>query len=199
MTVINSNIASLNAQAALANNARGLDRAMQQLSTGKRINSAADDAAGLAIAAKLTSQVRGLNQAIRNANDGISMLQTAEGATNEITNMLQRMRELAVQSASETYTDDDRDALDVEFQALVEEIDRVADTTVWNGEALLDGTAGTSGTVTLHIGMASSNTIDVDVADFATGGSVVTVDSTGITSQSDATSAIDDIDTSILM
>jgi flagellin len=201
MTVINSNIASLNAQAAIATNSRGLERSMQQLSTGKRINSAADDAAGLAISSKLTSQIRGLNQAVRNANDAISMLQTAEGATNEITNMLQRMRELAVQSANDTNMDDDRTALNTEYQQLVSEIDRIAATTLWNGETLIDGNAGSAGSVTFHVGSGytSDNQISVTFNNFDTGSSAVmtTAMTTAITSQSAATSAIDYIDSSI--
>ena len=165
MTVINTNVASLNAQAAIASNARGLSKAMQQLSTGRRINSAADDAAGLAISDKLTSQIRGLNQAIRNANDGISMLQTAEGATNEITNMLQRMRELAVQSANDTNGLAERSALNVEFDQLRTEINRIAGTTQFNGFNILDGGTGTggltSGVATFHIGDAGSTSVQV--------------------------------------
>jgi len=165
MTVINTNVASLNAQAAISTNARGLSKAMQQLSTGRRINSAADDAAGLAISDKLTSQIRGLNQAIRNANDGISMLQTAEGATTEITNMLQRMRELAVQSANDTNGVSERSALNVEFDQLRTEINRIAGTTQYNGFNILDGGAGTggltSGVATFHIGDAGSTSVQV--------------------------------------
>jgi ribosomal 50S subunit-recycling heat shock protein len=119
MTVINTNVASLNAQAAITNNARGLGKAMQQLSTGRRINSASDDAAGLAIADKLTMQIRGLNQAIRNANDGISLTQTAEGSLSSIGDNLQRIRELAVQSANTGNNDSDRGALNTEARQLV--------------------------------------------------------------------------------
>src|SRR5574343_652682 len=108
MTVINTNIKSLVSQNALNRNSRALAAAMEQLSTGKRINSAADDAAGLAISSRMSSQIKGLDQAVRNANDGISLLQTTEGALIEVTNMLQRMRELAVQSANDTNTTDDR-------------------------------------------------------------------------------------------
>ena len=165
MTVINTNVASLNAQAAIATNARGLSKSMQQLSTGRRINSAADDAAGLAISDKLTAQIRGLNQAIRNANDGISMLQTAEGATNEITNMLQRMRELAVQSANDTNGLAERSALNVEFDQLRTEINRIAGTTQFNGFNVLDGSSVTggisSGVATFHIGDAGSTSVQV--------------------------------------
>ena len=139
MTVINTNVASLYAQAAITTNSRRLTNTMQELSTGKRINGAADDAAGIAISAKLTSQIKGLNQAIRNANDAISMIQTAEGATDAITNMLQRMRELSVQAGNASYSNDDRSAMAAEFDALVSEIDRVANTTKWNGFNVLDG------------------------------------------------------------
>jgi len=119
MSVINTNVKSLVAQNALTVNNRSLSKSMEQLSTGKRINTAADDAAGLAISNKMTSQIRGLNQAVRNANDGITMIQTAEGATQEISNMLQRMRELAVQGANDTYSADDRAAIGKEYDQLI--------------------------------------------------------------------------------
>ena len=135
MSVINTNVKSLVAQNALSVNNRSLSKTMEQLSTGKRINSAADDAAGLAIGNKMTAQIRGLNQAVRNANDGISMLQTAEGATQEITNMLQRMRELAVQAANDTYSEDDRTAIGDEIGQLEDEIDRKAYETVYGDMA----------------------------------------------------------------
>jgi flagellin len=138
MTVINTNIKSLVSQNALTRNSRDLSMAMEQLSTGKRINSAKDDAAGLAISSRMTSQIRGLDQAVRNANDGISLLQTTEGALVEVTNMMQRMRELAVQSANDTYTQADRASLDLEFQELKLEIHRVAQTTQWNGMNVLN-------------------------------------------------------------
>jgi flagellin len=142
MSVINTNVKSLVAQNAATVNNRSLSKAMEQLSTGKRINTAADDAAGLAISNKMTAQVRGLNQAVRNANDSISMIQTAEGATQEITNMLQRMRELAVQSANDTNTDTDRGSLDAEFEQLSEEINRIAESTQFNTKNVLAGTSG---------------------------------------------------------
>ncbi len=153
MTVINTNIKSLVTQNALGKNSRALAQAMEQLSTGKRINSAADDAAGLAISQRMTAQIKGLDQAVRNANDGISLLQTAEGALVEVSNMMQRMRELAVQSANDTYTASDRHALNLEYQQLMQEINRVAQTTQWNGMNILnnDATAekaiGTGGTL----------------------------------------------------
>jgi flagellin len=140
MSVINTNVNSLIAQQSLSVNNRKLSDAMESLSTGKRITTAGDDAAGLAIADKMTASIRGLNQAVRNANDAISMVQTGEGAMVEMTNMLQRMRELAVQSANDTNTSDDRNFLDQEFQSLKNEVNRVARNTQWNGMNLLDGT-----------------------------------------------------------
>jgi flagellin len=178
MSVINTNIASLSSQASLAVNQRGLAKAMQELSTGKRINSASDDAAGLAISDKLTSQIRGFNQAVRNANDAISMLQTAEGATNEITNMLQRMRELAVQAANDTNGSGERSALQAEYSALRTEIDRISTTTKFNNMGILDGTAGSAsdGTLTFQVGATSDsdNQVDFTFSDFSTASSGIT-------------------------
>jgi len=142
MTVINTNVKALYTQAALKVSTRDSEVAMQQLSTGKRINSSKDDAAGLAIAARMTQNIQGLNQSIRNAGDAISMIQTAEGATQEITNMLQRMSELAVQSANSTYSSDQRSYLDQEFQQLKQEIIRVSEMHEWNGFPILNGKAG---------------------------------------------------------
>jgi len=157
MTVINTNIPSLYGQAALNKNNVQLQKVMESLSTGKRINSSSDDAAGLAISTKMTSQINGLNQAIRNANDGISMLQTTEGATEAITNMLQRMRELSIQSMNGTYSTSDRGSLQTEYTQLYQEIQRVAKTTQWNGFNVLDGSAGTSGTVLFKVGSQDSS------------------------------------------
>ena len=143
MTVINTNIKALYTQGALKISQRESRVAMQQLSTGKRINSAKDDAAGLAIAARMTQNIQSLNQSVRNAGDAISFIQTAEGATNDITSMLQRMSELAVQSANATYSSDQRGYLDQEFQQLKQEIVRIAETHQWNGFPILNGKAGT--------------------------------------------------------
>ncbi|MDA9004174.1 flagellin [bacterium] len=140
MSIINTNTASNIAQNAIRTNERQMSIAMERLSTGSRINSAKDDAAGLAISERMSSQISGLNMASRNANDAISLLQTIDGATTEISSMLGRMRELAVQAASGTYTDTDRDALDLEFGALMTEITRIAKDTEWNGDAVLQGT-----------------------------------------------------------
>jgi flagellin len=165
MTVINTNVKALVSQNAITTNNRSMSAAMEQLSTGKRINSAKDDAAGLAIASKMTSQIRGLDQAVRNANDGISLLQTAEGATIEITNMLQRMRELGVQSANDTNTAEDRSYLDLEFQQLKGEIDRVINNTQWSGVNILDGSFTNNGTsnggkFVFQVGANADQTID---------------------------------------
>jgi flagellin len=159
MSVINTNSKSIIAQNALTVNNRAMSKTMEQLSTGKRINSAADDAAGLAISSKMTSQIKGLNQAVRNANDGISMLQTAEGAMVEVTNMMQRMRELAVQSANDTNTQDERDYMDLEFQQLKEETNRITKNTQWNGMNILDGSTN-GGEFKFQVGANANQTID---------------------------------------
>jgi flagellin len=197
MTVINTNLNSLVAQGALSRNNRALATAMEQLSTGKRINAAADDAAGLAISNKQTAQIRGLDQAVRNANDAISMIQTAEGATNEVTAMLQRMRELAVQAANATYVTADRTALQQEFRELQAEINRISDMTEWNGQNILDGTTTAA---VFQIGANADHTITVQFEDLAalTGlatalSSNLSVTSSGVISQMDL--AIDAVDT----
>jgi flagellin len=190
--VINSNIASINAQRQLMNSGNALDRATERLSSGNRINSAKDDAAGLAIGNRMTSQVRGLDQAIRNANDGVSMIQTAEGALQESTNILQRMRELSVQSANGIYNDADRQTLNAEAQQLKSELDRIADTTSFNGKALLDGSLGST---SLQVGALSNQTIDVKIGTFNTNslggsaGDVVGESSTGLAALSAFTAA----------
>jgi flagellin len=165
MSVINTNVKSLITQNALKLNNRAMSNAMAQLSTGQRINSAADDAAGLAVTQSMTSQIRGLNMAVRNANDGISLAQTAEGAMIEISNMLQRMRELAVQAASGTLDNTQRGYLDVEFTALEDQITSTISTTEWNGMAILDDTTD----------------VEFDIALGADGGETVTVTSMALT------------------
>jgi len=170
---------------------------MEQLSTGKRINSAADDAAGLAISNKMTAQIRGLNQAVRNANDGISVAQTAEGATQEITNMLQRMRELAVQAANDSNSSADRTALQAEVTELIDEIDRIATDTMFNKTALLTGSAGTSGVLTFQIGANSGQTVDVTFSNMSTASAGLDVSGVSISTASGASSAITTIDAAI--
>jgi len=139
---ISTNVSSLNAQRNLVNSQAGLNKSMARLSSGQRINQAADDAAGLAISENLKGQIRGLRQASRNANDGVSMVQVAEGSLNEVSSMLIRLRELSVQSASDTIGDTERKFLDVEYQQLKSEIQRIAEKTSFNGRDLLNGTGG---------------------------------------------------------
>ena len=160
MTVINTNVSATLAANAITKNDRAMSTAMERLSTGLRINSAADDAAGLAIASRMRSQVDGLEQAARNANDGISMIQTAEGAYIEVSNMLSRMKELAVQASSGTYSNTDRAALNLEFGQLQSEMKRIAGNTQWNGFNILDGAAGgASATVNYQVGAGSGQTM----------------------------------------
>ena len=201
MAVVNTNVGASVAQAALAKNARELNSAMTQLSTGKKINSAADDASGLAMTNRMTSQINGLGAAIKNANDAISMIQTGEGALEEITDMLQRMRELAVLASSQTATDADRDYLDLEYQALIAEIDRVAENTQWNGGDIIDGTAAGTGdsTVNFHIGANGSQTITVDFGNMGdgTGATMVTVAAGDVDTVTGATTALTSVDAAI--
>ena len=163
MTVINTNISANIARDAIGRNDRAMATSMERLSTGLRINSAKDDAAGLAISNRMAGQISGLNMAKRNANDGISMIQTIEGATKEVGSMLVRMRELAVQSASGTYSDSDRAALDLEFDQLRSEITRIQEKTTWNNQALMDGEK----TVRIQLGASSGQTMDVAFADWS--------------------------------
>lgn len=169
MSVINTNVKSLVAQNAMTVNNRSLSESMQQLSTGKRINSAKDDAAGFAISQRMTSQIRGLDQAVRNASDAISLIQTAEGALIEVNNMLQRMRELAVQSSTDSNMEGDKSALNAEFTQLRSEINRVALNTQWNGTNILDkGFAGGSGTFKFQVGANANQTIDLTIGNYTT-------------------------------
>ena len=173
---VNTNVSSLNGQRYLNNVQNSLNTTYTRLSSGYRINSAKDDAAGLQIADRLTSQINGLNQGNRNANDGIALAQTIEGGLDEISNMLQRIRTLAVQSANGTNGDEDREAIQNEVNALTEEITRIADQTTFGGKSILKGfttgsiykTAGalSGGTLTLHVGANTGNVIDMDVYSF---------------------------------
>ncbi|MDA8703206.1 flagellin [Pseudomonadales bacterium] len=158
--VVNTNIGSLNAQRSLANSSKDLATAMERLSSGKKINSAADDAAGFAIAERMTAQVRGLNMATKNANDGLAMLATIENATNDVTDMLQRIRELAVQAGNDTNSTTDRQYLQTEVNSLLKEINRVADQTKYNGLAVLDG----SRTGVIQTGTESGQTTAFNIA-----------------------------------
>ena len=160
MTVINTNVSATLASNAIVRNERAMSTAMERLSTGKRINSASDDAAGLAISARMASQVKGLEQAARNANDGISMVQTIEGAGREILNVLTRMKELAVQASTGTLSTTDRTALNTEFGELDKEIDRIEANTKWNTKALMNGAS----TVNIQVGDASGNANQMAIA-----------------------------------
>ncbi len=157
---INTNVASLNAQRNLGKSQNDLSRSMERLSSGLRINSAKDDAAGLAISDRMTSQIRGLNQAARNANDGISLAQTAEGAMQETTNILQRMRELAIQSANDTNSSSDRASLQAEVNQLQQEMTRIASSTSFNGQNVLDGTLNNA---QFQVGANANETISFSI------------------------------------
>tara|TARA_B110001450_G_scaffold115147_1_gene108844 strand:- start:159 stop:1052 length:894 start_codon:yes stop_codon:yes gene_type:complete len=191
MTVINTNTAATLTANALTKNERAMSQAMERLSTGVRINSASDDAAGLAISSRMTSQVNGLNMAVRNANDAISLVQTADGALVEVSNMLQRMRELAVQGASGTMSLTDLDALDVEFEALTSAIQDIATDTEWNGTKILNGTSN-NGAFSFQVGANASQTIDVTIFDFDTTGEAAATTSVGVFENIDATAYADD-------
>ena len=216
MTVINTNTAASITANALTKNERAMSQAMERLSTGVRINNAGDDAAGLAISSKMTSQINGLNMAVRNANDAISLLQTADGAAIEISNMLQRMRELAVQGASGTITTSDRTALNTEFTALRDQIDEIANNTQWNGVAILNGNTtihenqNTANQVNFHVGANASQTIVLDLGDFNLAAGAVTaaagrsvgiygadISSTALSSRSASNTAITTVNTAI--
>jgi len=177
MSVINTNVKALYTQAALKTTAAGSLKAMQELSTGKRINSAKDDAAGLAIAARMTQQIEGLNQGIRNAGDAIAMIQTTEGATESITTMLLRISELAMQAANDTYSNTQRGFLNNEFDQLKQEINRMTKTHEWNGFKILAGADGTGNDVAplslyFQIGDAADQRIQVDLPNFSEKGTV---------------------------
>ncbi len=187
MAVINTNISALKASNASNQADRMTSVAMERLSSGKRINSAKDDAAGLAIATSMTAQVRGMNQGIRNANDGISMAQTAEGALSEVTNMMQRVRELAVQATSGTYDAGDKANLQAEVTQLTTQITSVLTNSEFNGSKLFDGSAGTAGVVTIQAGANASDAITLNFGDLAGNAAVTAVTSVDLTT---ATSAV---------
>jgi flagellin len=191
---INTNIASLNAQRNLNTSQSSLATSMQRLSSGLRVNSAKDDAAGLAIAERMSTQVRGMNVAIRNSNDAISLAQTAEGAIGKVGDMLQRMRELAVQSANATNGTSDRISLDQEFQALADEIDRTLATTKFNGLSILASNAGTQ---TFQVGPNSGDTIDVATTQLDNSATVTAVTGGNIAAVASASAALTNIDAAL--
>ena len=194
MPVINTNVSALNAQNVLKANSREMTANMEQLSTGSRINSAKDDAAGLAIGQTMSSQIRGLNQAVRNANDSINMLQTAEGAMVEQTNMLQRMRELAVQAANSTNSAGQRTYLNNEFSALTSQIGAIGSQTLWNSTKVLDAQ-----TMKFQVGSLSGQTISITMADTTNGATGLKISGVSIagTSGGPASNALDKIDSAL--
>ena len=192
MTAINTNISALKAQNSLAANARSMTSTMEQLSTGTRVNSAKDDAAGLAIGTTMTSQIRGLNQAVRNANDGVNLLQTAEGAMVEQTNMLQRMRELAVQSVNATNSTQQREYLNKEFEELTSQIGNIGDQTMWNSTQVL-----ASATLTFQVGNASDTVFTVDIRSTAIGSGGLEIDALAIDTASGASDSLATIDSAL--
>jgi flagellin len=194
-TTINTNVSSLNAQRSLSASQSSLSTSMQRLSSGLRVNSAKDDAAGLAIAERMNAQVKGMNVAIRNASDAISLSQTAEGALGKISDSLQRMRELAVQSANATNTDGDRSNLDAEYQALNSEVTRVLTGTKFNGSAVLGAVA----TLDFQVGAnnAATDKISVSTTNLTSGAGVSAVTAGSITTAAASLTAMDNIDTAI--
>ena len=196
MPVINTNVSAQLAQDALKVNSKTMTTAMQQLATGNRINQAKDDAAGLSIGQNMTSQVRGLNQAVRNVNDGINLLQTADGGLVETSNMLQRMRELAVQSSNATNSSGQRGYLDKEFKSLQEEISRIGDNTAWNNSNVY-GTVTTSVNLVFQAGVSAGQTISVSLAGMNATALAVASDVANITTFTAAQSAISTVDTAI--
>jgi flagellin len=218
MSVINTNVSAMYSQNAMKTNARAMSTAMEQLSTGTRVNSAKDDAAGLAIGQNMTSQIRGLQQAVRNVNDGINMMQTAEGAMVEQSNMLQRMRELAVQAMNGTYSNLQRSYLNDEFQALGVQINRIATDTKWNDQSLLNGalalttvpqtipvgtpTGAGNATFTFQAGKDAGQSVSVDIQAMTTSSlalpiSAYTGGTMGIGTLTDATSTLTAIEAAL--
>jgi flagellin len=192
MAVINTNLSALKATNASNQAGKMLASAMERLSTGKRINSAKDDAAGLAIATSMTAQVRGMGQGIRNANDGISLSQTAEGSLSEVTNMLQRVRELAVQSSSATYQASDRTNMQSEVTALTQQIDDVLTSTKFNGNALFSKTAGTNVTFDIQTGANSGE--KVTLTSTAIDGTKISATALDVTTSTLASTTISNVD-----
>jgi flagellin len=198
MTNVNTNIHALSAQIALTANNRAMSAATAQLSTGKRLNSAADDAAGSAISSKLATQARSLNMAVRNTNDGISMMQTADGAAGGIQDMLYRMKELAVQAINDTNSQDERTVLNEEFQQLESQIRDTVANTSWNGMKLLNGSLGNnSGVATYQVGAASGDGVAVTFADFDLNTQPLATPNRAVDAAAKATAALGTIDGAI--
>jgi flagellin len=197
---IATNTGALMAAASASSVNKEMETSMERLSTGKRINSAADDAAGVAIASRLTSEIRGTNQAIRNAQDGQALIDTAEGSHKEVENILQRMREVAVQAASDTNDTDDRTNLQTEFDELVAEIDRIAASTTWAGQDLLTGSGGatSSGAFIFQIGANTGSADSITVTIAAIDTTTLSVASLTMADNSEAGATIDAIDAAVL-
>ena len=197
MPVVNTNINSIVAQNATNKSDRAMTKNMEKLSTGFRINKSGDDAAGLAVSTKMTAQIRGTNQAGRNISDAIALVQTADGAAKEISSIMQRMRELAVQGATETYSTDDLALMDTEYQQLESEITRIVTQTKWNKMELLDGSGGSGGAGAFIIQVGSDNaqsmTVSIGNLDVAAG-SLGCLSGLDVSTQSNASAAITNID-----
>jgi flagellin len=199
MSKINTNVNALTATNALTKNSRDMQLTMQRLSTGKRINGASDDAAGIAIATTMTAQINGLNAAVKNANDAMSMLQTADGALSETSSLVQRMRELAVLAINDTYSTTQKSAMSTEFTALAAQITSIATTTQWNGLGLLNGSAGggtgNTSIITFQVGGNTAQTMTVTVTSMGLG--ALSLTTAGIGAAASATSALPDLDTAL--
>ena len=206
MSSVNTNVNASVAQNALVRNERSMNTAMERLSTGKRINSAEDDAAGLAISSRMTSQIRGLEAGVKNAGDAISMISVADGALVEVGNMLQRMRELAIQAGNGTITTADRSYLNSEYQNLVTEIERIADNTQWNGTNILNQASTASSTFKYQVGANGGQTVSVNFgavdqtsgSAFAVfGGSAASIAFTAVSAAPNASGVLTNIDAAI--
>jgi len=200
MPVINTNKSALIAANALTANERVMQKTMQKLSTGSRINSSADDAAGLAIRENMTAQINGLNAAVRNANDAINMLQTADASMGSIGDMMQRMRELGVLAQNDTYSSAQKSSLNVEYQALLTQIGQVASNTQWNKMSALDGTGGSVGgasAFTFQIGANAAQGITVTISDHRTTGSLASIAGTAVDTGTNAATAVSALDSAL--
>lgn len=198
MSVVNSNINAVVAQQSLVVNRRDLSSAMSQLSTGHRINGAADDAAGLAIGNKLNSRIMGLDMAVRNANDGISLLQTADSAADGLSDILFRMRELAVQSANDTYSSSDRNALQAEVTSLQSQLGSTLNNSEWNGMKILKGEAGASGSVRFQVGATSNDAVTLSMTTLDTGSlAMAQTTSVDVSTRAGASSSLSTIDSAL--
>lgn len=200
MPVINTNISSLISANALTANERVMQKTMRSLSTGNRINNSSDDAAGLSIRENMTSQINGLNAAVRNANDAVNLLQTVDGSMGSIGDMMQRMRDLGVLAQNDTYSAAQKSSLNVEYQALLTQIDQVASNTQWNKTFVLTGVGGEIGTASIfsfQVGANTSQTITVTIADHRTTGSLASIAGTTVDTGTNAATAVSALDSAL--